>query len=40
LKKLFSAGEISSNMRLKWNAIKGKGKAVIEAAGGTVEIVK
>jgi large subunit ribosomal protein L15 len=38
--KILGNGEIKSKMAFKVNAISGKAKTVIEAAGGTVEIVK
>jgi large subunit ribosomal protein L15 len=40
LVKVLSVGEITSNIPFKVNAISGKAKAAIEAAGGTVELVK
>jgi len=40
LVKILSVGEITSSIAFKVNAISAKAKAAIEAAGGTVEIVK
>ncbi|HSC53418.1 MAG TPA: 50S ribosomal protein L15 [Phnomibacter sp.] len=40
LVKVLSAGEITSKVAFKVNAVSEKAKAAIEAAGGTVEIVK
>jgi large subunit ribosomal protein L15 len=40
LVKVLSVGEITSKIAFKVNAISEKAKAAIEAAGGTVEIVK
>lgn len=40
LVKVLSVGEITSKIAFKVNAISGKAKAAVEAAGGTVEIVK
>jgi len=40
LVKVLSAGEITSKIAFKVNAISEKAKAAVEAAGGTVEIVK
>lgn len=38
--KVLGNGELKSKFAFKVNAISGKAKAAIEAAGGTVEIVK
>lgn len=38
--KILASGEIKSKVNFKVNAISEKAKAAIEAAGGTVEIVK
>ena len=38
--KILGNGEIKAKVAFKVNAVSGKAKAVIEAAGGTVEIVK
>jgi large subunit ribosomal protein L15 len=38
--KILGNGEIKSKIVFKVNAVSGKAKTVIEAAGGTVEIVK
>ena len=38
--KILGNGEIKSKLAFKVNAVSGKAKAVIEAAGGTVEIVR
>ena len=38
--KILGNGEIKAKLAFKVNAISGKAKSVIEAAGGTVEIVK
>src|SRR4051812_21790247 len=38
--KLLGNGELKSKITFKVNAISGKAKSVIEAAGGTVELVK
>ena len=38
--KILGNGEIKSKVVFKVNAVSGKAKTVIEAAGGTVEIVK
>lgn len=38
--KVLGNGEITSKLGFKVNAVSGKAKAAIEAAGGTVEILK
>lgn len=38
--KILGNGELTSKISFKVNAVSGKAKAAIEAAGGTVEIVK
>jgi large subunit ribosomal protein L15 len=38
--KILANGEIKSKLTFKVNALSEKAKAAIEAAGGTVEIVK
>jgi large subunit ribosomal protein L15 len=38
--KILGNGEIKAKLAFKVNAVSGKAKSVIEAAGGTVEIVK
>ena len=38
--KILGNGEIKAKLVFKVNAVSGKAKSVIEAAGGTVEIVK
>lgn len=38
--KILGNGEIKAKLAFKVNAVSGKARSVIEAAGGTVEIVK
>lgn len=38
--KILGAGELKGKFSFKVNAVSGKAKAAIEAAGGSVEIVK
>ena len=38
--KLLGNGELKSKLSFKVNAVSGKAKSVIEAAGGSVEIIK
>ena len=38
--KILGNGEIKAKLAFKVNAVSGKAKSVIEAAGGTIEIVK
>ena len=38
--KILGTGELKAKLSFKINAISGKAKEVIEAAGGTIEIVK
>jgi large subunit ribosomal protein L15 len=40
LVKILGNGELKSKVNFKVNAVSGKAKAAIEAAGGTVEIIK
>lgn len=40
LVKVLGNGELKSKVNFKINAVSGKAKAAIEAAGGTVEIIK
>jgi large subunit ribosomal protein L15 len=38
--KVLGAGELKSKLNFKVNAVSGKAKSAIEAAGGTLELVK
>jgi large subunit ribosomal protein L15 len=40
LVKILGNGELKSKLNFKVNAISEKAKAAVEAAGGTVEIIK
>jgi large subunit ribosomal protein L15 len=40
LVKVLATGELKSKVNFKVNAISDKAKAAVEAAGGSVEIVK
>jgi large subunit ribosomal protein L15 len=38
--KILGSGEIKAKLAFKVNAVSGKAKSIIEAAGGSVEIIK